>query len=373
MSKVFVRNNQFIFQNEHGREELLLDSYDRLNNYSRIPLHELLDTGEANYVIYNDILNYINEYDNIIKKNSNVPDKLSVILTIILITKKLLTKQRNYRVLEVGSNSGVLTYYLANILHKFNDNNKLFCVTFPTQENNSAKLLDENMLKNIDSFITFIHSTTDDFYLQSGYFDIVIINGSTLFLDPPEIINQAIRCSKDLGLLICLTERQYLLNSYFQVATDDSFEYPINSFTSVLVKHIDLNDKKSALRLTEEYKISSYKKEIIDNILLIEKKSSFLNKESFLLADQDNDIDELIKLVSIIEDDLLQIYKELNGINIKFNVNNLKESLINIRLCNTPADRSYFINTYNEIYENTMNDIYKSRDFISELENSENA
>lgn len=334
-----VKNNQIVFVDCNGFENVLF-TYDRFRNHSSVPLYEIAgDTQEP--LLMNQLNTFINDFDRI---NENVPEGLSketITLCVFLITAELLKKHRNYNVLEIGCDNGVLSCYLAGILKYFNTNNRLICMTDYLDSECRKNWLEKIMLADAADIVSVVTAEYSSDFFKKGYFDIVIINGSVQFDEPAVMINNAVNSAKNNGIIICLPENQYLLNSCFQAVLNNCTEYNQDEKWSVLFKRIDEQDKKNAYECSDEFKLSTVKNEISEILSSIENTVESLFMPDYLQGVNNALVDDAIKKVARAEDDVLNIYSQLNGMNIKFAINELKEALIDFRVCSNEKDRKY--------------------------------
>ena len=71
--------------------------------------------------------------------------------------------------------------------------------------------------------------------LSEKYFDIVVINGMVNYLQPEEVINDALRLVTKDGILICYSEEAALLESTFKLYFEQREEYEITPYRKVFL------------------------------------------------------------------------------------------------------------------------------------------
>lgn len=357
MGKIDIISNQFVYKDDKNHEEILIDFFNLLGNHSNVPFHGISSDGKTFDVLFDYLCTFIDEFDDV---NKNVIGGLNIqtiILSILLTTKELLKKHRNFRILEIGCNKGVLSYYLCKLLKRFNVNNRLICISDSMGAGCENTWFEKIILTDAAEIVTLVTTEYNNDFFPNDYFDVVIINGSVRFAEPTEIISNAANFTKNAGLLLCLSENQYLLNSCFQVAVDHCTEYVLNGTATVFSKTIDKVDKEVFYKLTDEYKISNYKTNIRKNLLLIKTTVENLGSIDYLNAENDAEIDTQIKLIMQAENYVLAVYSELNSINVKFEVNELKEAMIKYRICDSEKERVFLAEICQQKYQVVMREM----------------
>ncbi len=364
MSLIKFENNQFVFIDDNDNKIELFNAVDPLSNNSHLPSHEVLDDGKTVYPLFDDMISYIDEFDKINEDVMGGLLKQTVILSIFLVTRELLKKQRDLKVLEIGCDKGVLSYYLAKVLSRFNANNRLVCVTDSMGNECDNYWFDKILLSGAGDIVSLVTTEYNNAILPNDYFDIVIINGSVQFAEPAAVIRNAVNSVKNTGLLVCLSERQYLLTSCLQIAVGKSTVYNQDEASTILSKTIDEKDKLYAYKQTNEFILSDYKEKIVDALVPLKAMIKNLNKPQYLTADNDAEIDEKIKLIAQAENDILTIYSKLSSLDIKFNINELKDALIHYKLSDSEDERKSCAKLSKQKYQILIKEMEKYSDFV---------
>jgi len=256
-----------------------------------------------------------------------------------------------------------LSYYLAKVLKHFNQNNKLVCVTDLMEDNCENIWFDKILASDAGEIVELMTTEYDSIFLPKDFFDIVIINGSVIYTEPAEVIQNAINFIKKEGLLICGSNSQYLLNSCFQVAFDNCTEYAINDLLSVFSKVIGKEEKMFSYQQTDEFKCCVYKENIVKVLSALKGPIEDLEKSTSSSANSKAEIDEKIKCLSKAEDDILAIYSQLNSLEIKYKISELKEALINYRLFGSNSESAYYAEVCRQKYQSVISEMKNCSDF----------
>ena len=83
--------------------------------------------------------------------------------------------------------------------------------------------------------LSFFAGDFGNIKLSEHYFDIVVINGMVNYLQPEEVINDALRLVTKDGSLICYSEEAPLLESTFKLYFEQREEYEITPSRKVLL------------------------------------------------------------------------------------------------------------------------------------------
>ena len=186
----------------------------------------------ANYIDnYSLFLNEVNK----IKSISLDENCLKIIFLSIL--KKYIEDSKKLNIMEIGCDYGQLSFVLRDFLNALDDNEiNLYCLTdeMSMQEMNSwsefVKLLDKT------DTISKIIGTYNKMKIFDNSFDVVIINGMTKFIEPEEVIDYASRVVKeDNGIIICISEKQWLLSDFIQIKYNRAIIYDIGDNKQVIV------------------------------------------------------------------------------------------------------------------------------------------
>jgi len=362
LSSIIFITNEFFLIDGHKKKTALLKIYDPYNNYSSVPMFEIED-GQK-FPLYDLLMSIANDFDRVNKSATQALDKTEVMLPLLLVTKSLLSKHRDFKALEIGCGNGVLSGPLSRLLQPFNRNNQLICVTDTMDADSHRFWLEKVALFGAEEIVSLAAAGYDDALFPKDHFDVVIINGSVPFDEPAKIIYNAINCIKNNGLLIAVSAGQYLLSSCFQVIFDNCTEYYLDSASSVLVKTMDTKDKHTAYKRTDEYKIKTLKPKIASTFVSLKETVDSLWEADYLNGDNDDRIDEKIRMVMRAEDDVLAIFGHLVSLDIKFNISDLKEALISYRLSRDEAERKHFAAVCGRKFQAVISEMRKYADFI---------
>lgn len=362
MGFINFENGWFCLTDGYNNKTPILKRYDPLNNYSSLPVYET--DGGKKYPMFDVLTSIFGDFDRVNEGVAQGLDKTEVQLCVLLITKALLKKHRDFKVLEIGCDNGALSFSLARLLKAFNPKNQLICVTDAMSMNRNDRWHDKIFLSGAEEIVSLVTTPYESTLFPRDYFDIVILNGSAAFEDPGKVIYNAVNFIKNNGLLIALPASQYLLSSCFQVIAENCDEFYLNSVSSVLVKTINKKDKYLAYKRTEDYKVSLLKQDIVSTFVSLKKFIENLGETAYLDGNHDLAIDEQIRMVMRAENDVLTIFSHLDSLDIKFNINELKESLISYRLCHDESERKHFAAVCSQKYQAVICEMRKYADFL---------
>lgn len=336
MGYLNVHENKFYFVYDNGDKKLLLDFFDFLSNKSYIPLHFI---GDKEYDIISDLIIKISDECNKTENEIDPVDRSMLVCASILTINKYMQRAKGNNILEIGCTSGILSYFLG-LISEFFGKSSLQCVSDVISSDGQSDWLNNIMLLNNADDISILYSSFEHINFKDSFYDITVINGYDYFENPNDIVKNAVRMTKDNGLLICISKNQPLLSHSFKEIFNEFDTYEFDSNSIIFAKVLSNTDKAKILTNKSD------KLEII--------RSNFNNLENKILNIETidiNDLDKLITVISSIQRLLLEIYDELNNFDIKFELSELKEELINYRLKKEKEnDLKFYIDKCKEKY-----------------------
>lgn len=356
MSLIQYQNGWVYLTDGYNQKTAILKVYDPLGNYSSLPMYE--SEGGKRYPIFDLLTTISGDYIHLSSGVTGGLDKTEVHLCLILIAKALMKKHRDYSVLELGCDNGVLSASLAPLLKGFNPGNRLVCVT--ERLDRAAGWVDKVSLSGAADIASLVAAPCASAPLPRDRFDIVVINGSAPFEDPADIVWRSIGLAKNNGLILCVSSSQFLLTSSIQVIAENCHEYYLGSASSVLACPVGTKDKYVAYKRTDEYKRNLRKQEIIGAIGSLKKFIAGLPQ----LPAGDPALDAAIQTVMRAEDGVLAVFGDLTSVDIKYCVNVLKEYLIRLRLSQDEAERARYAVECGEKYQAVLSEMRKYGDFV---------
>lgn len=358
MSNFNIVNNKVIFMDLQNKETVLLN-ITPLENHSNVPTCQVKKDGSIDFEVFTRWLSSLFlEFDAVNQNVSGGLNENSVYLMVIFVIKQLMEKHRDYKVLEIGCDNGVLSYYLAIVLKHFNPHNQLVCLTDVQQDSSEDLWLDRIAKSNAGDIVSRFTTDYTNAFLEKDFFDIVIINGSVSYEDPKAVVFNAINYLRNGGLLICSPNGQYYLSDFFEASVDQYSEYKYDDVTSVFTKTIGQKEKTIVYRQTDEYKYLECKKDIVGILAGIDKEI-----QEFGTSKSSCNLDDAIRQIARAEDDILVIYSSLNSLNIKFEISELKEAMINYRLADSLKEQEANAELCKKKYQTVIQTIRNSGDF----------
>lgn len=226
MSSFFYRDNQFIFSGTDG-ERILLNCNDYLSNKSRISMHRLI--GQDFLTIPDLLLDLLER-----EKQKNEDLAFPSILLDTLLTTQLIRTRHSVKVLEYGSFDGQFSWHLAELLGTFCPESSLVCA-YDAIELEWIQQMDQ--VKRFPK-LSYFAGDFGNLLLQQHSFDVVLINGRVNYLEPKNVILDAVRLAKDNGFLFCYCDGTPLLESTFKLFFEEREEFEITPSRTVLIGQI---------------------------------------------------------------------------------------------------------------------------------------
>ena len=224
MGSLYYNNSKFIYEGQGGESQILLDCGCYLANKSRVPMHRL---PGMEYLTIPDLLLGLLEKE----KGHGEDLEFSAALLDILLASRLIKTSSPVNVLEYGSANGSLSFHLAEVLGSFHEDSVLVCAYDTIEPEWMERMAQIQHLPKLSYFA----GDFGQLKLSEKYFDIVVINGMVNYLQPEEVINDALRLVTKDGILICYSEEAALLESTFKLYFEQREEYEITPCRKVLL------------------------------------------------------------------------------------------------------------------------------------------
>lgn len=224
MGSLYYNNSKFIYEGQGGESQILLDCGCYLANKSRVPMHRL---PGMEYLTIPDLLLGLLEKE----KGHGEDLEFSAALLDILLASRLIKTSSPVNVLEYGSANGSLSFHLAEVLGSFHEDSVLVCAYDTIEPEWMERMAQIQHLPKLSYFA----GDFGQLKLSEKYFDIVVINGIVNYLQPEEVINDALRLVTKDGILICYSEEAPLLESTFKLYFEQREEYEITPCRKVLL------------------------------------------------------------------------------------------------------------------------------------------
>ncbi len=224
MGSLYYNNSKFIYEGQGGERQILLDCGCYLANKSRVPMHRL---PGMEYLTIPDLLLGLLEKE----KGHGEDLEFSAALLDILLASRLIKTSSPVNVLEYGSANGSLSFHLAEVLGSFHEDSVLVCAYDTIEPEWMERMAQIQHLPKLSYFA----GDFGQLKLSKKYFDIVVINGIVNYLQPEEVINDALRLVTKDGILICYSEEAPLLESTFKLYFEQREEYEITPCRKVLL------------------------------------------------------------------------------------------------------------------------------------------
>ena len=224
MGNLFYNDSRFVYEDQGGESRILLDCGCYLANKSRVPMHRL---PGMEYLTIPDLLLGLLEKE----KGHGEDLEFSAALLDILLASRLIKTSSPVNVLEYGSANGSLSFHLAEVLGSFHEDSVLVCAYDTIEPEWMERMAQIQHLPKLSYFA----GDFGQLKLSEKYFDIVVINGMVNYLQPEEVINDALRLVTKDGILICYSEEAALLESTFKLYFEQREEYEITPYRKVFL------------------------------------------------------------------------------------------------------------------------------------------
>lgn len=258
MKYVEYENSKFMYK--YGNEQRTLINFtDYFSNKSSVPL--MPKDGFRSIPVF--LIELQNKYESLFTGGYIPYDSDDYFLIDILVSAQLFKSSTPIKLAEFGATNGRLSYHLASVLGRFNEANTLCSVCDSIGNESGNYWLDMISLVENSSQVSFVASDYHDTNLCTGYFDIVVLNGSVELQNPDAIVKEAARLMKTNGTLICYACQQPELANSIRKSFSSVEEYPTSFNTTIIVaKGTDIIDESSPINI--------WKKETENDILSAE-------------------------------------------------------------------------------------------------------
>ncbi len=255
---------------EKGQSRILLDCQDYFANKSRIPMHSFV---EENITVPAFLLGLGEHYGELSESTGEEENAEEIQLISVLTAASLIRSALPVKAVELGCTSGVLSYYLAKILGTFNPESILCCVTDVIGNSSKNGWLDRISLADNPPSLSMLASDYDDTQLESGYFDLVVINGTRSFENPDGVIREAKRLARKGGLILAYCCDSPLLESCFFLHFPERKEYHLKVNTRIMTAECKQGLPEEAKGVLWRRKVEKYAGQLKE--VLMQEPESF--------------------------------------------------------------------------------------------------
>lgn len=223
MARLNISKSGCTFTGSQG-ETVLLNYKDLLSNKSRVSMCCL---PEESHLTLPDLLL------DLIQKQRQAEEAYTFPFGLIdaLLAARLIRSASPVRLLEYGSGQGELSAHLAELLGALHEDSSLVCAYDTIEPAWMERISQVRRLPKL----SFLAGDFGALGLQSGSFDIVVINGTAGYEEPFQILRDALSLVKKDGFLLCYTQETPLLESAFKLFFETREEYVLTPASSVLL------------------------------------------------------------------------------------------------------------------------------------------
>lgn len=228
MNSFVLRDNRFVYINESD-EQILIDFNKYIENYSRVPFHNINDGPSLpGYIM--DLQNWHKGLDSEEKNWYMYYTLLDVLLTAYHVQSSDPKK-----ILVIGCQDGIMCYHLGVLLGRLHPESLMYCISNTIGNNSESAWLD--CISMIEKLPQLAFAATDyyDTNLKDDNFDMVIVNGNVQIDNPDEVMKEGYRVLKNGGQMISFSKEQPLFDSSFRQLFDNIDEYCLDMDGKVLV------------------------------------------------------------------------------------------------------------------------------------------
>lgn len=256
MSAILMENNVFILEDIFGKRNELLDCRKLLFNKSSIPIN----TFTEGRTIPKFLVQLFHEHKERWREN----EAGLYFLFDILITSFLIQKSEPFHVLEIGGESGILSYHLASLLGGFHKNSSLCSICHTIGNNSNNNWLDQISLVQEAPEYSLLVTDYDNTCLLDHIFDIVVVNGSINFFNPYRVLKEAERLVKNGGVIFVFLQDMPLLEDSFKLKFSERKEYYFTSSMGIMIKKDENRQKENERKEKEADYVFNFVKEVND-------------------------------------------------------------------------------------------------------------
>ncbi len=227
MNSFALKDNRFVYIDESG-EKILLDFNKYMENYSRVPFHNI--NGGPSLPGYIMDLQIWHRALDIDEKNWH----MYYMLIDVLLTAHHVKSSEPKKILVIGCQDGIMCYHLGVLLGRLHPDSLMYCISNTIGNNSESVWLD--CISMIEKLPQLAFAATDyyDTNLKDNNFDIVIVNGNIQIDNPVEALKEGYRVLKNGGQMISFSKEQPVLSDTFKQLFDEYDEYSLDMDGNVL-------------------------------------------------------------------------------------------------------------------------------------------
>lgn len=204
--EIRIDQKKYIYQCGDDRYELI-DLQNLLENKSQIPLLN----GNARHGSLFDVINELNGLHYTLFQEQAATAQECMLID-FLIARRLMKSAMPLQIVEIGAANGILSFHLASMIGQYNAGSSLCCVCRVDDSQWAEKVSIVGRPPKLSRIIADYGQTG----LKSDKYDVVVINGSQVFMDADVIVREAKRLVNSGGIVICLEKQQPMLSRKFR-------------------------------------------------------------------------------------------------------------------------------------------------------------
>jgi len=267
MASIKWNHSTILFKGTDGQDSIIASFTNNLANKSRISFHKL--NGQE-HITASDVFSDLHELYEKLAPEEQKTNQVAVTLILALLVRELSHTSKPVRMLELGCGDGVISCLLGTLLGKYSPESSLFCMSDIIEPG----WLDKIALVDDPPKVSYIASDYDFTNLNEHSFDFVVLNGSTFFTSPNDVIKEALRVLRPDGILISYVNDAPLLDSLlrFYFAKQERYELsPVKFVQLVRARDLWWEDKGKTPFLSKVPKLFQKIDESLDDEALFEE------------------------------------------------------------------------------------------------------
>lgn len=230
MSEIQINDLSVIFTDDCGKETEIINCTNLLKNKSRIPFHAI----EAGQLTITGLIN--NTSENTLKVFNGISnyDIVRMALFNSLFISQLVKASKPFRIAEIGSTDGLVSYQLTQIAGTVSPQSQVYYISNVIGNDSNNYCLNAVSAASCYPKMSFIYSDYEDICISDGHCDITVINGSALFNNHYDVVAEARRITRKNGIIICINAKDLMLENTFKMVFSERETYTLCPSDSIM-------------------------------------------------------------------------------------------------------------------------------------------
>ena len=304
------------FDEQGQPHSILLDPTHFQNNYSRVTYKHLYHNPDT----MEEMLKTCFDESDTWLPEPDEDEATSVFLANVLLFRLGMRRYQPLRVLELGSSTGSLAYFLARHAAALHEGSRVYCLSEVLPGEHWMRILARLGADNLLQTMNLLTTPQTSGALRDHHYDFTLVHGLEAESEPDSVLQNALRVTKTGGMLVVLSDRPALKGSFEHYCKGGEV-YPVGE-REVLVADVDARMQELAFEESPEGVHSNHLKALLNGYDTLRALGPLSQQDGVALSGM---VQGLIE----VEEQCIALAETLDLLDVKVLAIDAKEMLLN--------------------------------------------